>query len=319
MYKHKNISVIIPTCNRSEDIKKTLIKLNKSLGDLCEVIIVDQSSNNQTRNLVKSLKSRKIKYLFSNTPSITIARNLGVKRASKSSKIIVFIDDDVDLDKNYFTEILKIFNNFSEARAVAAYVPSPELEKMSLLDILLRKLFFISFPDKEKARILSSYCNTYPSKLNKIINSQWLPGVNMAYKKSVFSEQKFDENILGYTIAEDIDFTFRLYKKYPKSLFITPSAKIIHRVSNVERYPTEKMSFINQIDHFYFNFKNLNKSLSQKLIFIWSIVGITLLRTIKFVSTRKEINYLKLKFYLKSLFYCLRNIKKIKSGRLREF
>ncbi len=319
MYEQKDITVIVPTYNRWEDVKKTLNKLKPHISKLKEVIVVDQSTDKKTFELIKKIKNKKVKYIFSKTPSITIARNIGVNKTNKETKIICFIDDDVDLGENYFTEILKIFKEYKGAKGAAAYVPSNDIRNMDKIEKLLRKIFCLSFPEDENARIISAYGNTYPSKLSKIIKSQWISGVNMAYKRSVFKEQSFDENLLGYTIAEDIDFSYRLSQKHQNSLYITPYANLLHRVSSIERYPTEKMSYINQIDHFYFNFKNLNKTFKQKLIFAWSILGISILRPIKFLFSRREIDYLKMKFYFKSLFYCLRNIKKIKEGKLREF
>ncbi|MBI2631877.1 glycosyltransferase family 2 protein [Candidatus Pacearchaeota archaeon] len=319
MYKASDISVIIPTYNRVVDLKLTLLALKKNLKDLREIIIVDQSTDKKTYELIKKIRNRKVKYVFSKTPSITIARNLGVRKASGGTKIICFIDDDVDIGENYFNEILKVFNTHKEAKGVAAYVSSPEILKMGKAEKILRKIFFLSYSEEENARIISAYGNTYPISLSKVINSEWISGVNMNYLKTVFIRQKFDENLLGYTIAEDIDFSYRLYMKYPNSLFITPYAKLTHRVSNIERYPTEKMSFINQIDHFYFNFKNLNKNWREKVIFIWSLIGISLLRPIKFLISRKMNDYLKMKFYIKSLFYCIKHIKMIKEGILRDF
>src|SRR3989344_1625974 len=114
MYESKDISVIIPTYNRKEDLKTTLNSLSKNVKNLNEIIVVDQSKNQETKNLIESLNSKKIKYVFSKIPSITIARNLGVKKSSKNSKIICFIDDDVSIGKNYFDEIIRVFHEHPE-------------------------------------------------------------------------------------------------------------------------------------------------------------------------------------------------------------
>jgi len=314
-----DISVIIPTYNRAGDLKKTISSFVFSAPKLNEIIIVDQSEDNQTKQLLKRAGISKLRYFYSGTPSITIARNIGVKMASKKSSIIIFLDDDVSLERGYFDEILKIFNNFSEAKAVAGYVPSPELNKMGAFEIFLRKIFFISYPETNKARVLAPYSNTYPKKITKVINAQWLPGVNMAFKKEIFQEQKFDENLLGYAVAEDIDFCYRIYKKYPDSIFIAPEAKLIHRASNAARYHNEKISYINQIDHFYFFYKNMNRTIKERIIFIWSLFGIFFLRAVKAALSRKKTDFLKLKYFLKSLMYSIKNKDRIKKGRLREF
>ena len=318
IYEIKDISVVIPTYNRKEDLKITLKNLSKSLKNLNEIIVVDQSKNQETKNLIESLNSKKIRYVFSKTPSITIARNLGVKKSSKDSKIICFIDDDVSIEEDYFKEVLKVFNSNKLVKAVAGYVNIPENEKESQIENMLRRLFFINFKEVNGARILSSYGNTYPSVLNKEINSHWIPGVNMCYLKSVFNEQKFDEALLGYTIAEDIDFSYRLYKKYPLGLIITPKAKLIHRVSNIEREEKKRISYINQVDHFYFQFKNLN-NFTHILKFLWSLYGITILRSLNFIFNLNNKSKLKFVYYLESLYYSIINIKKIKKGKVRNF
>lgn len=317
MYSLKDISVVIPTYNRAHDVYLTLKSFKPQISSLNEVIIVDQSNDNFTEKVIKSFRSKKIRYIHFNIPSISLSRNAGIKHLSKTSKIVCFIDDDVILDKNYFKSILEVFNTHPEALAAAAYVPQDKINNP--VENLLRKIFLISHHEKGSARILSAYGNTYPPFLNKIISAQWLPGVNMVYKREVFKWQMFDSNLLGYTVAEDIDFSYRLFKSHPGSLFITPEAKLIHRASTAERVPSERMSYINQVDHFYFQFKNLNRRPSQKIIFVWSLSGISLLRILQYLFGFKKNNFLRLKFFFKSLFYCLGNIGKIKRGRVREF
>jgi GT2 family glycosyltransferase len=323
MYKINDISVVIPTYNRVEDLRITLETLAPLSKKLNEVIIVDQSNNNLTKNLIKKISKRykNIRYIFSSTPAITIARNLGLKNSDKNSKIICFIDDDVTIKEDYFKEIIRVFNEYKQAKAAAVYIKEDIslFKRLNDFENMIRKFFFLQYAEKNKARIISAFGNTYPKDLKRVINSQWLQGANMVYKKEVFREQMFDENLLGYTIAEDTDFSYRLYKKYTDSIFITPFANITHRYSQIERHPTEKMAMINQIDHFYFNFKNLNKNIFQQLVFIWANIGILKLRFLNLLRKRNKIEALKFKFYLKSLVYCVLNMNKIKKGRLREF
>ena len=319
MFKTKDISVVIPTYNRAEDLRVTLESIKKFSKNLKEIIIVDQSTNDATKNMLKSFKWSNLKYVFSKTPAITIARNLGVKNSKKSTKIICFLDDDVILDDNYFNKILEVFNEHPEAMGVAGYNPLPADFIISRVEETLKKLFFLGhIENKEQARMISAYGNTYPASLSKVIHTQWLPGVNMAYRKEIFKDQQFDENLLGYTVAEDIDFSYRLWKRYNYGVFITPFAKVVHRVSLVEREPTIRISYINQIDHWYFQGKNMH-SLGQKLIFLWSLFGIGILRSLKMIFSMKKNDYLKWKYYFISLAYCFSHRWEIKQGKLRLF
>jgi GT2 family glycosyltransferase len=319
MYLERDISVVIPTYNRPDDLKQTLDVLLKRSKILNEIVIVDQSIDDRTKKLIDSFKNKKLKYVFSKIPSITIARNVGVKNSSKRSKLIFFIDDDVSVSDNFFKEVLKVFNEHKEAKGVAAQYVVNNIKTTNFIEDFAKKIFFLSFPEKNRARMVSAYGNTYPAVLTKVINVEWFPGVNMAYKREIFSEQHFDENLLGYTLAEDIDFSYRLFKRYPSGVFMTPFAKLLHRESTVERYPTEKMSFINQIDHFYFYFKNLNHGFFDKIKFLWALFGIFILRTAKLVFQPDKISYLKLKYFVASLFYCFTHISDIKRGHLRLF
>ena len=182
----------------------------------------------------------------------------------------------------------------------------------------MKKIFFIGRREGERADLVSTYGNLYPQGLKDIKNAQWFPGLNTAYIKTIFDEQVFDENLLGYSTIEDMDFSYRIWKKYPKSLFITPFAGIIHRASPVERNPTKKMAYVNQVEKFYFQYKDINKRIFD-LKFIWVLMGILLLRTSQFVYTRKKIDALKLKFFISSTLYCLINLDLIRAGKVREF
>jgi len=312
------ISVVIPTYNRYDDLDKTLKSILKSIDEIEEIIVVDQSLGSATKNLIKTINEKKLVYIYSKIPSITIARNIGVNYSSEKSDLICFLDDDVYIGRNYFKEIKKILKNNPETKACAGLVLTKEINKINKIKSFIQRIFFLPFSEKCRYRIISAYGNTNAPRIKNNVFAQWIPGVNMCYKKKVFDFQKFDENLLGYTIVEDIDFSYRLYKRFPNSLIITPYAKITHMASSSERYPTKRMSYVNQVDHFYFNFKNLNSNLKEKMIFSWSIFGISLLRTLNLL-TFKTSAYLKWKYYYQSLFYCIKNIKKIKMGVLREW
>lgn len=313
MYALKYISVIIATLNRPDDLRATLTSFKKSIALLKEVIIIDQSKDDKTRKLVMGLNNKNIKYVHSSVPSLTVARNRGVQTASRSSKLILFIDDDVSLGRDYFDEIVRVFNEHPDALGAGGYYLAPETCE-DRFERVVRKLFFIEHHARNKACVCSAYGAVYPSELDSTIVAQWIPGFNMAFKKEIFSKMKFDEKLRRYSLAEDFDFTYRVHLLRPGSLYLTPFAKIVHRVSGVERYPARRISYMNQTHHIYLNYKNFDKTVREVFVFWWALLGITLLRTLQFVikpfSQRKP----KLKFYLSSLRHCLAHLSEIKRG-----
>jgi len=310
-YSEKDISVIIPTYNRAEELKITLKSFLALEEKTREIIVVDQSENDETKKIVKQYK---LKYVHSKIPSLTIARNLGIKNASKNSKIILFIDDDTLFNKNYLKELLKVYNNFSDAIGVAGYFNPPHFNKGLNF---FKKIFLLFNYEKNKTRITAPFGNTYPSKLNSIIKAQWLPGVNMSYKKEIFKNNRFDENFLGYALTEDIGFSYSILRKGLGNIYISPFAKVTHRVSKTSRANEKRRQYINTVDHIYFYFKN--KSFIFFIKLIWNVIGITLLRIFRFIGMPNKRNFYSLLYFLSSVLYCINNLNKIKRGKIREF
>jgi len=60
---------------------------------------------------------------------------------------------------------------------------------------------------------------------NKLAFVKVLPGGCTAYLKEVFSRYLFDENLTEYAYMEDMDFSYRVSKKY--RLLYQPEAKLM--------------------------------------------------------------------------------------------
>src|SRR3989344_4923582 len=142
-YSLKDISVIIPTYNRSEDLKITLLSFKSYFSKLNEIIIIDQSINKETSNVVHNFKSKKLKYFYSKIPSLTHARNMGVSKLSKSSKIVCFLDDDVDILPNFFESALSVFNKKEQAKGCSVFIQPPYLSLSKRIENRIKRFFFI--------------------------------------------------------------------------------------------------------------------------------------------------------------------------------
>lgn len=107
MNEGKNIqtSIIIPTYNRANIIKKTIERLSDQTYPFnkYEVIIVDDGSVDNTKDIVKSMKVPYIlKYFRQEKKGASAARNYGIKKAR--GEIIIFIDSDISVNQNFIEE-----------------------------------------------------------------------------------------------------------------------------------------------------------------------------------------------------------------------
>ena len=92
------VSIIIPSWNREEDLRKCLESIKKQGFKDYEVIIVDNNSEDDTKEMIKSkFPEFKIIALRRNVGAAK-ARNIGIKKAS--GEYVWFLDSDAYLTKN---------------------------------------------------------------------------------------------------------------------------------------------------------------------------------------------------------------------------
>src|SRR5271157_5129110 len=96
MKANQSVSVIIPTYNRAKQLDKCLASLFKYKYPYMEVIVVDDSNNDETVKVLKRYPQVKIIRNFKRG-SQAKAKNQGV--ASSSGKYVLFLDDDVVLKR----------------------------------------------------------------------------------------------------------------------------------------------------------------------------------------------------------------------------
>ena len=97
-------SVIIATYNRAEELVRTIESLKKlEVTEPWEVIIVDNNSSDNTREVVEGVKSFPVplRYLMEREQGRSAALNAGIKAAQ--GEILAITDDDVRVDPHWLT------------------------------------------------------------------------------------------------------------------------------------------------------------------------------------------------------------------------
>ncbi|MFN2267926.1 MAG: glycosyltransferase family 2 protein [Desulfonatronovibrio sp.] len=86
------VSVIIPTCNRASYLIKAISSvLEQSFGSF-EILLVDDGSDDETKEVVKHIKDERLKYLYQENRGVAAARNVGLKEAK--GRFAAFLDSD---------------------------------------------------------------------------------------------------------------------------------------------------------------------------------------------------------------------------------
>ncbi len=107
------VSVIIPTYNRANLVSRAIKSvLNQTYQDF-EIIVVDDCSEDNTEEIVKSFNDSRIRYIkHKKNKGGSAARNTGIKRAR--GKYIAFLDDDDEWLPSKLEKQIMLFEKLSK-------------------------------------------------------------------------------------------------------------------------------------------------------------------------------------------------------------
>lgn len=314
------VSVIIPTYNRPQDLSACLNSVLVQTLLPFEVIIVDNSIEKASEALVRqregdfAAQGVALRYFRNYRNSLTAARNLAIRLSQ--GNIILFLDDDVILETDYIREIIKVYKTNSNALGVQGYIDSKE--NRGVHDFLHR-FFFWHHLERDSCQVLASVSATYPLGLDKVIACECLSGANHSYHRFVFEEFQYDERLIKYSDGEDLELSYRIFKRYPGSLFITPFARLVHNTSMEGRAIGKELVYMREVYGLYLFFKLFDLTLKNILIYLWSRIGRLILTLARAVVKRPPGIMAELRYLVGAYYMCISHIKKIKLGDLEFF
>lgn len=241
------ISVIIPTYNRPQSLDRTLEGIYKSKVKPKEVVIIDQSED---ENIHKAYDDVINKYTDSNISivyfrlkpaSLTAARNEGARIAKE--EIFICMDDDVDIDEGLIGKIEDIMSDKNIALIAG-------LDKLSTEGEDKFTSYFFCTKDKKKSGtgyVTKSILGRYPmaSEIKKETPTEWAMGYFFVVRKSLIDkfDIRWDENLKGYAYAEDLDFSVRYCRRAKETGYkciISPQIIVEHLASKEYRIEKEE-------------------------------------------------------------------------------
>ncbi len=216
-----------PLLNLLESVKNQSLYPN-------EILIIDGSNNDETKLMLENHSFKNLGYYQVTTENrgLTKQRNFGIDKVSEWSEIVCFLDDDTNLDINYFSELLQTYLQYPDALGVGGYINNEtkwvEVDKNYRSKssefyydgwkrnegsrfILRKKLGLDSnqppcfMPEFSHGRSVS-----FLPPSGKVYEVQQFMGGVASFRKSVFEIIQFSTYFEGYGLYEDADFTLRL-------------------------------------------------------------------------------------------------------------
>ena len=105
------VSVVIPTYNRAEKVRKSIESvLEQSFTDF-EVVVVDDGSSDDTEQILRSAFGDRIRYFFQSNQGASVARNRGI--AESRGTWVAFLDSDDVWEKDKLESQLHALDQFA--------------------------------------------------------------------------------------------------------------------------------------------------------------------------------------------------------------
>ena len=199
-------SVVIPTMRREEILAGTLASLESCNPAPDEVIVVDSDDDGSSQPVVTAFDQAvpaAVRYVRT-TPSLTRQRNIGIDDAS--GDVVVFMDDDVGIEPDLFARLDEVYRD-SEVVGATGRVVEPESKRRGGPASPLRRLL----PGGGREGTFTRY--GYPRYLRDLDHPrdiEFMQGCFMTARRAAAAAVRFDEQLGGYALAEDEDFSFRL-------------------------------------------------------------------------------------------------------------
>lgn len=235
-----------------------------------EVLIIDGSPDDDTNEYFSTTSFKNLKYykVPADQRGLTKQRNFGIAKIDKDIEAVCFLDDDTVLEPDYFSEVIKVFNNNPDVTGVGGVAINEnrwEEKKEGVFYDSKKYYEFEGYVCKEGTRNVArnylglsshlppgqmpeySHGRTMGYPLTgKFYEVDLLVGMSMAYRVNVLKNIKFSTYFEGYGLYEDADFSLRALA-FGKNVIAT-SAKLNHyhnAAGRPNKYKYGKMVTIN--------------------------------------------------------------------------
>ena len=220
--KDKALSIIVPIYNCESTIEKCIDSILKSEFKNFEILIINDSSTDNSRNIIESryLNNENIKIINLNkNEGVSFCRNLGIEIAQ--GEYITFVDSDDYINEKMYTAMMNYIEKYDLDCCICDY-----------LEI---------FPDESIQKSKYSYSNRLLLR-EECINEYLIDNISPAVWDKIFKANILKENVKFNTklkVGEDIlfclDFFYHANRIYTLNevnyYYIQQEKSVMHVVS----------------------------------------------------------------------------------------
>ena len=219
-------SIILPTYNRAYILNETIKSVISQIYKEWELIIVDDGSTDNTKEIVLSFLDKRIIYIYQENQERSVARNNGIDNAK--GEYICFLDSD---DKYCENHLQTLFT---------------EIEKHNKPTMFFTNPFYL-----ENGKITEAKVKSYENdSLDYFIVNSVIPD-RVCINKEIFSEFNFDKR---FNIGEDTLLWVQIANKYP--VVHIEEATIVYNISDENSVNIKNNCYVGRLNSLTYLYNN---------------------------------------------------------------
>lgn len=207
-----SFSIVIPTYNRKDTLRRCLAATtNQDYSDY-EVIVVDDASTDGTDEMVRR-EFPQVRYLRQErNRGPAAARNQGIRAAA--GEIVAFTDDDCLVPPDFLSRLADGYQSYPEVTGVGGYLEPPE-------ELIERNIF-------------ARYDRFVTRQIYHAGQQEYLGGFecpaggthSMSYRKSILEEVGGFDKSFPFAAGEDADLKWRVCQRGLQLLYLP--VRVVH-------------------------------------------------------------------------------------------
>ena len=243
-------SLIICTYQRPKAVLGLLRSVGKQSVYPDQILVIDGSVDNETQAFLKKQDCRNLEYfkVGEEHRGLTKQRNFGISKVQKTAQMICFLDDDTELNRDYFEKLQETYREKPNTVGVGGYITNESRwKKVTAEDqpgsgefdfdgwkraegsrFHLRRLFGLApdTPPGTMPEFSHGYSTGFLPPSGKDYPVEFFMGGAASYKADLFQKIRFSSYFEGYGLYEDMDFCLRASRL--GQLYVNTAAGLQH-------------------------------------------------------------------------------------------
>ena len=278
-------SIVICTLNNYAGLEQCVASIVSQVVKPIEIIVVHgEEGGDVIERLTPLLQESDISLRYIRSiRSLVIQRNAGIDEAQ--GEVIVFLDDDVVLEADYFSALMTVYREKWGDRlggVQGVIIENAAVKVWTPLE-LINRIFLLSSVTGRGTLLVSA--NPAFLGQNKVLEQvEIFSGCMMSFRRDVLLRYRFDENFREFWAYDDVEISYRISREF--DLYQTPHARLHHHSSSFSYEGYAKVARMSVVNRFYLFKRYFSRSLWNWCVFAWSNFGEALVNLLQCIKHR---------------------------------